>query len=66
MTDKQKAEEIACTILSKDEQHESYTVLVNALMQMAQWKDRELLRALQGKVKELSNDLLSEDYTMCP
>lgn len=59
MTDKEKAEEIACNILSKDEQCESYNTLVNALMQMAEWKNRELLKEYQRKVKALSNKLLS-------
>lgn len=65
MTDKQKAEEIASKIIAIDEPI-THSTLINALMQMAQWKDRELLRALQDKVKELSNDLLAEDYVMCP
>ena len=65
MTDKEKAEEITSKIIAIDEPI-THSTLINALMQMAQWKDRELLRALQGKVNELSNDLLTEDYTMCP
>lgn len=65
MTDKEKAEEIASKIIAIDEPI-THSTLINALMMMAQWKDRELLRALQGKIKELSNDLLAEDYVMCP
>lgn len=66
MTDKQKAEEIACRILSKDEQSESYSVLVCALMEMAYWKDSELLKQHQKEVKRLSDHLLDKDYPMCP
>lgn len=68
MTDKQKAEEIACKILSKDEQSESYSVLVQALLEMAYWKDGELLKRLQKETSDLSKKLLKIDYPIvkCP
>lgn len=59
MTNKEKAEEIACIILSRDEQCESYHTLVEALVMMADWKDRQLLQEYQRKVRELSSKLLS-------
>ena len=68
MTDEQKAEEIASKILSKDEQSESYSVMVQALMDMACWKDAELLKKLQQEASNLSKKLLRVDYpyTRCP
>lgn len=66
MTDKQKAEEIACRILSKDEQSESYSTLVSALLEMAYWKDSELLKKHQREVKRLSEHLLAREYPIYP
>ena len=68
MTDKQNADEIACKILSKDEQSESYSVLVQALLEMAYWKDEESLKKLQKETSNLSKKLLKIDYPImrCP
>lgn len=58
MTNKEKAEEITSKIIAIDEPI-THSTLINALMMMAQWKDRELLKEYQRKVKVLSNKLLS-------
>lgn len=66
MTNKQKAEEIASKIIAIDAPI-TYSTLINAMMEMAKYKDREVLKTLQNRVKELSDDLLSEEeYTICP
>lgn len=65
MTDKQKAEEIASKIIARDEPL-TYTTLIVAMLEMACYKDSELLKKYQKEVKELSDSLLQREYPMCP
>ena len=57
MTDQQKAEEIADNVIAFDEPITRESI-VWAAMQMAKYKDRELLKEYQQKVKSLAYTLL--------